>query len=389
MTVQFARDAIDIFDPVHYRHVRADNEGLRSLPPWCYTSQEFLDAEKKHVFGPHWNVLDRLDRVPNPGDFFCTTFLGTPILVARGQDGQVRAFSNVCRHRSVVVAQGEGNARSFRCPYHSWTYGLKGELISAPDFRHTDGTPIVNDGNRPDFGLPEIPSATWGGFLFVRFSNDGPSLEEQLGDVPAKTASHRPQDMVCTRRKVFDIDSNWKLFFENVNETYHIPHVHGQTLDRQKRQMHPQDESAGYYVAILAGHTGSRLVIKGDKEFPPIPSLEGRYREGTFYLSLFPSTMIAFSIDGLIFYTMDPIAPNKTRLTVHSCFPRETVARPDFEEVVQNYYKRVDLVIPEDYVATDSQQIGLNSPYARDARLGHTETMMHYFDRWLVDRVIG
>lgn len=378
----------DMFHPRHYIESRDTAAGLKSLPPWAYTSDRFLEREMQTVFRDNWNVIERTDRIPVAGDYFTMTFLGAPLLVTRGQDMKVRVFANVCRHRSALVAMGEGKAKSFRCAYHSWTYGLDGGLMSAPDYRDLSGNQIINDTNRKDYGLVEINSALWGGFIFIRFADEGLSLEEQLGDVATKVANHHPEDMVCTRRKVFEIDTNWKLFVENVNETYHIPHIHGQTLDLQKRQMHPQDEVAGNYVAILAQHEGSRLVIKGDKEFPRIPTLEGRYGMGTYYCTLYPGTMIAFSPDGLIYYQIEPLSPSRTRMTVGSCFPKDVPNRPDFDEVVQGYYKRVDLVIPEDVLVTDTQQIGLTSAFTRPSRLGHLETMMHAFDQWLMDKVI-
>ncbi|MBX9843491.1 MAG: aromatic ring-hydroxylating dioxygenase subunit alpha [Xanthobacteraceae bacterium] len=388
MTVLGAFEPEDILNPDHYRQARANGRIRFALPPWCYTSDKFLKAELQRVFHPNWNLIDRTDRVPNPGDFFCTEYLGTPMIVARGNDGEVRVFANACRHRSAQVAQGEGSTKMFRCPYHAWAYDLKGALIGAPSFNGDDDNSLIDDGNRKSFGLIEIPSAVWAGFLFVRFTAEGQSLEEQLGDIVNRVASHRPQDMVCTRRKVIEIDSNWKLFYENVNETYHIPFVHGGTLDRQKRNMLKQD-NAPNFTAIMAQHEGSRLVIKGDQEFPRISTLEGQYGTGTYYVSLFPATQLVCSIDAIMYYKMEPLSASRTRMTMGSCFPKETVARPDFEEVAQNYYKRVDLVTPEDYVQTDSQQIGLSSPFARSAPLGNCETMMYYFDQWLLDRIVG
>lgn len=378
----------DMWNPEHYRDTRVTDGMRRALPPWCYTSEKFLRAELQRIFYPSWNLIDRLDRAPKPGDYFCTDYLGTELLVVRGNDNKVRVFANSCRHRGALVAKGEGCAKNFRCPYHSWTYGLKGELISAPDFRGTDNELLIDEQNRKQFGLIEVPSATWGGFLFVRFTSEGETLEEQLGDVIDKIASHRPEDMVCTRRKIIEVDSNWKLFYENVNETYHIPHVHGGTLDRQKRNMH-QEEKGKNYIAVLAEHEGSRLVIKGDPGFPIIPSLQGRYAKGTFYVSLFPATQLVCSIDGIMYYKMEPLSPSRARLTMGSCFPKDVVARSDFEEVSKSYYKRVDLVTPEDYVCTDSQQRGLSSPFAHAPNLGYLETMMHWFDQWVLDRMIG
>src|ERR1041385_6134038 len=103
-----------------------------TLPPWCYTSPEFFDAEVEKIFSRVWNFLGHGDRIPEPGDYFTTKVAKVPLLIARGKDRVVRAFQNTCRHRGTVVAQGEGCTELFSCPYHSWTYDLEGRLDSAP-----------------------------------------------------------------------------------------------------------------------------------------------------------------------------------------------------------------------------------------------------------------
>ena len=84
------------------------------------------------LFRKTWNFVGRAERIPNPGDFYATEIARIPILIVRGSDGVVRGFSNICRHRGTIIARGEGHTKGFVCPYHSWTYGLSGELINAP-----------------------------------------------------------------------------------------------------------------------------------------------------------------------------------------------------------------------------------------------------------------
>ena len=104
----------------------------RTMPNEFYTSEEFLEYEREEIFRKEWICLGRVDEIPNPGDYFTTELIDEPLLVVRGQDKKVRVLSNVCRHRSSVIAEGTGTAKHFVCPYHAWTYGNDGQLLRAP-----------------------------------------------------------------------------------------------------------------------------------------------------------------------------------------------------------------------------------------------------------------
>jgi phenylpropionate dioxygenase-like ring-hydroxylating dioxygenase large terminal subunit len=122
----------DLFSPAHYAAVRRPVGEAFNLPPWCYTSKRFFDREIERLFGKVWNFVGRTDRIARPGDYFTCETATVPLIVARGADGVVRAFANTCRHRGCPVAKGEGNARTFICPYHGWTYANEGRLVGAP-----------------------------------------------------------------------------------------------------------------------------------------------------------------------------------------------------------------------------------------------------------------
>ena len=100
-----------------------------TLPPACYTSEDFLELEKEEIFRKEWICLGRVDEVPKPGDYFATELIDEPLIVVRGQDKKVRVLSNVCRHRSSVIAEGACNKKNFVCPYHAWTYATDGQLL--------------------------------------------------------------------------------------------------------------------------------------------------------------------------------------------------------------------------------------------------------------------
>lgn len=385
------REPEDVLDPRHYAAVRAQGPTLEALPLWCYTSERFFDAEMERIFLPGWNLLERLDLVPNRGDFHALTFMNIKLIVVRGDDNKVRVFANTCRHRGAVVAEGQGNCKAFRCPYHSWTYALDGQLAGAPQYEDTDGKPLIDASNRHAFGLIEIPSDSWGGFLFVNFKPGRTTLAEYLGELRNVLASHHLEDMVCARRVVFDMDSNWKCFVENYSDGYHIPHVHRDSLSRWKTVATRLEPSNANYTATFTAHEGSQLLLPFPDYvgFPAMPGIDGKWQKGTFFTTLRANMLMTLGNDGALVFRCEPIAPTKSRLTVSSLFPKTTIARNDFEEIATNYYRRNAIVVGEDVAVALKQQAGIESPYARMAALCRTERSLNQIGNWILDRVIG
>jgi phenylpropionate dioxygenase-like ring-hydroxylating dioxygenase large terminal subunit len=381
----------DPLDPRHFVQVRRQGPSLRALPLWCYTSPRFFEAEMERVFRSSWNLLERLDLVPNPGDFHALSFMNIPLLVVRGRDDRVRVFANTCRHRGALVARGEGNCKAFTCPYHAWSYGLDGELLGAPGYLDGDGKALIDAANKREFGLIEIPSDSWGGFLFVRFKDGPETLAGHLGELRDRLASHRLEEMVCVKRVVYEMDSNWKCFVENYSDGYHIPTVHRNSLARWKATYADEPEPKGNGTAHFAIHEGSQLLLPfADYEgFPPMPQIEESRKKGTFFTTLRPGMMMTLGNDGALVFRCEPLAPTKSRLMISSLFPKSTVARNDFDLIAQNYYRRNDIVVGEDVAIALRQQAGIQSPYARMARLCRTETSLNQIANWILDRVVG
>lgn len=375
--------ATDLFDPRHYAEVRKPLAEASSLPPWAYTSEEFYRREVETIWMRQWNFFGRADRIPNPGDYFAVDFVGVPLLVIRGKDGEVRAFSNSCRHRGAAMLRGDGNCNAIRCPYHSWSYDFEGRLIVAPEMEQSKGFRME------DFPLVPLKLGLWGGFIFINFDPHAIPLEDYLADLPEVLQSYDYASMVCVRRKEYTLESNWKIYVENAMEAYHVPTVHRSTLSRQKGVFPTVVPAKGQWMALHKEHEGTRALLTGDTGFPRIPTLTGKAAIGSYYPLIFPSTMFGSTVDCMWWLELQPLSASRTKLIVGSCFPKAITERPDFAEVVQRYYKRWDISIPEDNEISALQQIGLASPFSKPGRLSHAEPLVHVFNNWVLDRVLG
>jgi choline monooxygenase len=219
------RQIIDAYDP------NAPLAEASTIPaPW-YTNERVFELEKQAVFSRSWQVAARIDQLREPGHYVTTEIAGEPIVNARGADGELRGFFNVCRHHAAaVMTEAEGHAKQMRCPYHGWTYSLEGELKGTPDFSG------VCNFDRGDNGLAPVEIATWEKWVFAKIdekqssplNNSNSSLTDFLGDDlihQIKVLGFENLHWVEQRR--YRLSCNWKVFVDNyLDGGYHVPHLH-------------------------------------------------------------------------------------------------------------------------------------------------------------------
>ncbi len=372
----------DMFDPAHYAKVRLPPLQAETLPAWCYTSDDFYRREVDRLFKPSWNFVGRADELPSPGDYLALDMFGEAIMVVRDRAGTLRAFANTCRHRGTKLLEGQGRCTAIVCPYHSWTYALSGELIAAA------GMEQALNFDKRRYGLVPIRLETWDGFVFVNFDAAAPGLREYLGDLPERLASYGMGDMVCVRRREYDLACNWKLYLENAMEEYHTPTVHRLSIGAQ---VTVRETPHGAWDGMFMPSEKTIAVLSEDmaSAFPPIPTLDAKAARGTYFVVVYPMTFFAFTQDCLWWLQQFPQGPTRTRVVIGSCFPRTTVARPDFAERVAKYYRRWDKSLPEDNAISERQQAGMGSSFAQPGRLSHHEPLVHGIANWMLDHVVG
>lgn len=237
-------------------------DGLTRVPYWAFQSDTVYKDEQTKLFqGPHWNYLCLEAEVPEIGDYR-TSFIGeTSIIVARDIDGELYAFENRCAHRGALLALDEsGKAKDFTCVYHAWSYNLQGDLTGVAFKDGIKG----RGGMAPSFCMEEhgprkLRVATVHGLVFGSFSDDVPDIEEYLGDeilnrVERVLGGRKP---VVLGRFTQMLPNNWKLYIENVKDSYHasILHLFFTTFEINRLSQRGAiivDESGGHHVSYSA-----------------------------------------------------------------------------------------------------------------------------------------
>jgi len=190
--------------------------------PW-YFDAAMAELEQQSVFAKTWQVAGRTDQVQKNGEFFTADVAGEPIVVARGDDGVLRAFYNVCRHHAAaVVTEAQGCARQFRCPYHGWTYANDGALKGMVEFEG------VCNFERAKNGLVPVRVETWENFVLVNLDLHSAPLAESLGKVPELVAPLQlAKKLKFFDRRIYTLHCNWKVYVDNyLDGGYHVPHAH-------------------------------------------------------------------------------------------------------------------------------------------------------------------
>ena len=374
---------MNLFDPALYADVRRPLREAQTLPPVCYSSADFYAREVREIFLKKWNLVGRIDYLPNIGDYMARELVGVRFFVVHGDDGVLRAFANTCRHRGAQLLQGEGSCERIVCPYHSWTYSNEGVLT------HANGMEEAQHFDKDAHGLVEVKLGLWSGFIFVNFDDNAGELSAYMGDLDQYTGSYRLEDMVTVKRTEFLITTNWKSYVENSMESFHHPTVHKDSVNNPSTKKRTVVGDPGHYVLVQSDAGGAtRAVLNGASGFPAMSDLTGAAALGAQYLLIYPCTMLGCDVDSMWFKQMVPEGPDKVRNIVAVCFPKETVARDDFDQIVTQYYQRFDTVIAEDNAIAEVQYNGLSSPLARPGRFSHREPLVHVIDNWVLDQVL-
>ncbi|MEM9269183.1 MAG: aromatic ring-hydroxylating dioxygenase subunit alpha, partial [Pseudomonadota bacterium] len=204
------------------RTAGAPEDAPMGLAGIYYTDPEYFAHEEATLLRQTWHCVGRADELPNQGDYRTFTLMGEPVVLVRDQ-GQLRAFANVCRHRGMPIATGQGTTKRFVCRYHAWTYGTDGALLRAPR--------MENQGFDPKTcRLGTYPCKELFGFVYVCPAVTAPPFEEDLAGLKALIRPYAPEAFRLVHVAQETWGCNWKALVENFMEGYHLSVVHPQTL---------------------------------------------------------------------------------------------------------------------------------------------------------------
>jgi choline monooxygenase len=363
MTSQL-RKTLEDFDP------ELPLERARTIPAAWYRDPEVYELERRSVFADSWQPVGRREQLTAPGSFVTTELAGEPILLVRGEDGVLRAFANVCRHRAApLMTAACGQATRLRCRYHGWTYDLAGRLRGVPEF---DG---VEDFRREDNGLVGLVVAEWGPFAWVHVEAPALSLDDYLAPMPAQVTEEVATLTWVTRRE-YDVACNWKVYVDNyLDGGYHINSVHPG-------------------LAGVLDYTNYRTEVRGNTsvQTSPLRPAEGavgavRAGKSTQYWWVFPNLMLNLYPGLMDTNLVLPLGPDRCRVVFDYYFAD---AGPASARYIEESIAVTHQVQIEDGGICEEVQRGLGSSKYDTGRFSvRREIAGYYFHQLLARRLQG
>ena len=366
-------------------NVRSSVELANGLPNAHYIDPAIFDEEKEALLFSQWAGLAVAADVPEPGDAVPLDFLGMPLLLLRDKDGAVRVFQNICRHRGMIlVEQPRKIEGAIRCPYHSWCYSTKGNLVATP---HVGGPghnthPAIR---REDLGLIEIRSRIWRDVVWINVSGDAPEFADAMSDVIERWREfdlplyHGGHDS----RFTLEVASNWKLAVENYCESYHLPWVHPGLNSYSKLEDHYHIEKPGQYSG-QGTMVYRQLTNENGERFPDFADVGAKWNEQAEYIAVYPNVLLGTHRDHAFAIILEPRGCERTAEHIHLYY-----SVPDSDEGLRMRNSQLwKTVFEEDIFVVEGMQRGRHANRFDGGRFSPAmDSPTHCFHDWVAGKI--
>ena len=371
-------------------------EKAHGLPNECYTSKDYTLIERKKLFEDKWIVVGVASSIPEIGDVKPIDILGMPILILRNKQNEIKVFHNVCSHRGVKLVSKSGKINSLiRCPYHSWSYSLDGELKATP---HIGG---MNKHSADGFdksknNLKEIRSYIWLDLIMININQNEMSFEEYIKPLSDRWEKFWPiKDRELIHHSndfgYFKLNAkcNWKFAIENYCESYHLPWVHPGLNSYSKIEDH-------YHIQGLPNRfAGQGTVVynpqfKGKEKLPSFPNWPKDKENIAEYVALFPNVMLGIHKDHYYAYWIEPINHEFTLEHMELYYVGEQAAQANkFKSLRKQNHKQWEDIQKEDVDIIQGMQTGRNSPSYNGGNFSPVmDNPTHHFHKWVAQNLI-
>lgn len=378
-----------------HRKIHAPIATATGLPNDCYVTDEGFRTDREFVIAPSWACIGFVDDLPEANCIHPIDFMGLPLLITRDNVDEIRVFHNVCSHRGMQLADVPCRTNGLvRCPYHSWTYKLDGELKGTP---HIGG---FGNHEHPEFdkqasSLKAIRSATWLGCIFVNLSGTAVDfltyiepITRQFNALCSIDQRERFVSNNTSCRTQLSVESNWKLAVENYLESYHLPTVHPELNRISPLEQHFSldyfDQGAGQ------GSLNYQRLKLNDTELPCLTGWPATQLNKALYPVLYPNTLIGLHADHLFIMMLQPLSNHRTMEHVRISYVGQEALDPHYHAFHESMLKSWSNVFAEDVFAVERMQKGRSSPGYTGGRFAPAmdEPTLH-FHRWVAQCLLS
>ena len=379
-----------------------------SLHQALYNSQAAFDRDMERIFLRHWILAGHESQSAKPGDWFLCEMAGESIIILRGNDGALRAFANVCRHRgSRICKEPQGSAKVLVCPYHAWAYNLDGSLRSA---RH-----MPPGFDKSAFGLKPVHLETIAGLVFISLADKPLSLDVARETLGKAYGAYGWDKAKVARRETYAVTSNWKLTVENYLECYHCGpshpeysklHALEQPLDQiagMNADMQARTQAMGIDIPCIDHRVHSRTgdapvfsfryalydgVCTGGPDGKPVAPLMGDFKDydgGVTSTHIAPSSFFIAYPDHGVIYRFIPVTASTSAMELIWLVKGDAVEGVDYDLEKLTWLWRV--TTEADKRITEDNQKGVNSRYYQPGPYSPMEPNAIAWIKWYLGEV--
>ena len=350
-----------------------------SLPGWLYHDPEFFEAEKDAFLRSAPQVVCHESEIAEPGEWRSLEYLGESVIAIRGDDGAVRAFANVCRHRGSRLVDGTGGcAKVLTCPYHAWSYARDGRLVGV---MHRHEYP----GLKPELlGLKPVALETWRGFVFVTLQPGAPSVAEMMAPYEDEVERYRLEDLrVMGRVTMRPRPLNWKTIADNYSDHLHIPVGHpGLTrLFGRNYRIEAQPHVDRMEGDLIEQESANPTERAYQRLLPVVDHLPSSHQRKWLYYKLFPNVAFDIYPDQVDFMQFLPVSGTESMIREISYgLPDD---RREMKTVRYLNWRINRRVNAEDTELITRVQLGMQSSSYKAGPLGTSEVCLRSFSKKL------
>lgn len=362
------------------------------MPGSAYTDETLFNFERDQVLGKTWAGLAFSSELASNGSLAPVDFMGLPLLITRDREGSMHVFHNVCSHRGMtLVTEPNSQARSIRCPYHSWDYDFNGDLKATPLIGGV-GVNQVDGFSCDDNGLKPVRSHIWMGIIFINLSGDAPDFNEfieplvQRWEAFVSRSSFNKMHVSPSESSMeLTVRANWKLAVENYCEAYHLPWVHPSLnkyspLSEHYNIVFTEDMSGqGTYVYSLSEVAGTEL-----PQFEGWPGDKTRHAE---YVSLYPNVLLGLQVDHAFAMILQPRSCDSTFEKLQLFYVNQEATENRYQACRSLVLASWRQVFGEDVFALEGMQQARHSPgFSGGIFSPVMDVPSHHFHQWVAQR---
>jgi Rieske 2Fe-2S family protein len=354
-----------------------------TLPQHCYTDPGWFQREMEAIHFDMWLCAGRTGQIPHAGEYFVRNFANASVIIVRDEQGGIRAFHNVCRHRGTLLCKEDAGTFTGRiqCQYHAWTYRLDGTLANAPHMEKVEGF------READYPLKRVATALWDGHIFINLSAHPIPFAEHLAGLDEKFRPWRMEELQMVERRIYQLNANWKLIIQNYSECLHCPIVHP-LLQKFSHYMSGDNEPP--QPTYLGGRMDLRegvksLTMDGSTSRCMLPGLSSDDHRRVYYYCLLPNFFLNLHPDYMLTFTLWPKAVDQTEVVCEWNFHPDEIRKPGFDP--QDAIEFWDITNKQDWELSNLAQRGISSKGYQPGPFSNREELLFALDRFVLGRL--